>query len=61
MRQAITETAEDSTRTAAFVLRRTRPILAASDEQALPEMPSERTLYRLFGRLQAGTHATVVM
>jgi hypothetical protein len=58
MRQAIAETAEDSTRTAAFVLRRTRQILAASDEQAVGEMPSERTLYRLFGRLQAGTHAT---
>jgi hypothetical protein len=58
MRQAIAETAEDSTRTAAFVLRRTRQILAASDEQAAPEMPSERTLYRLFGRLQAGKHAT---
>ena len=58
MRQAIAETAEDSTRTAAFVLRRTRQILAASDEQAVPEMPSERTLYRLFGRLQAGKHAT---
>ena len=58
MRQAIAETAGDSTRTAAFVLRRTRQILAASDEQAVPEMPSERTLYRLFGRLQAGKHAT---
>ena len=58
MRQAIAETAEDSTRTAAFVLRRTRQILAASDEQAVGEMPSERTLYRLFGRLQAGKHAT---
>jgi hypothetical protein len=58
MRQAIAETAEDSTRTAAFVLRRTRQILAASDEQAVPEMPSERTLYRLFGRLRAGKHAT---
>jgi hypothetical protein len=58
MRQAIAETAGDSTRTAAFVLRRTRQILAASGEQAAPEMPSERTLYRLFGRLQAGKHAT---
>ena len=58
MRQAIAETAGDSTRTAAFVLRRTRQILAASDEQAVPEMPSERTLYRLFDRLQAGKHAT---
>jgi hypothetical protein len=54
MRKAIGEAAEEPTRTAAFVFRRTRQILAGADG----ELPSERTLYRLFGRLDAGRHTT---
>ncbi len=57
MRQAIGEAAEDSTRTAAFVFRRTREILAGGGGET-GKLPSERTLYRLFGRLEAGRHTT---
>jgi Mu transposase, C-terminal len=58
MRQAISEAADEPTRTAAFVFRRTRQILAAEDGKAAVKLPSERTLYRLFGRLEAGRHTT---
>jgi len=57
MRQAIGEAAEDSTKTAVFVFRRTREILAGDGGEA-GRLPSERTLYRLFGRLEAGRHTT---
>ena len=56
MQQAISEATDESTRTAVFVFRRTRQILAESG--GAPSMPSRRTLYRLFGRLQAGRHTT---
>jgi hypothetical protein len=58
MRQAIGEATEESTRTAVFVFRRTRQILAGPGGDAAAKMPSERTLYRLFARLQAGRHTT---
>ena len=58
MRQAISEAAGDSTRTAVFVLRRTRQILAASGGAPDGGMPSRSTLYRLFSRLQDGRHTT---
>jgi len=58
MRQAIGEAAEDSTRTAAFVFRRTREILAGAGGGGAGKLPSERTLYRLFGRLEAGRHTS---
>jgi hypothetical protein len=58
MRQAIGEAADDSTRTASFVFRRTRQILAEEGEEQAGKLPSERTLYRLFGRLEAGRHTT---
>jgi hypothetical protein len=58
MRQAIDETTDDSTRTAVFVFRRTRQILAASAGETAAALPSERTLYRLFDRLSAGRHTT---
>jgi hypothetical protein len=58
MRRAIGEAADDSTRTAAFVFRRTRQILAEEDGDGTGRLPSERTLYRLFGRLEAGRHTT---
>ena len=57
MRKAIGEAAEDSTKTAAFVFRRTGEILAEDGGEA-GRLPSERTLYRLFGRLGAGRHTT---
>jgi len=58
MRQAISEAAGDSTRTAVFVLRRTRQILAESGGEPDGGMPSRSTLYRLFSRLQDGRHTT---
>jgi len=58
MRQAIGEAADESTRTAAFVFRRTRQILAGEGGDEAGKLPSERTLYRLFGRLEAGRHTT---
>jgi putative transposase len=58
MRQAIGEAAEDSTRTPSFVFRRAREILAGADDGERGKLPSERTLYRLFGRLEAGRHTT---
>ncbi|HEY1378744.1 MAG TPA: Mu transposase C-terminal domain-containing protein [Gemmataceae bacterium] len=58
MRQAIGEAAGDSTRTAVFVLRRTRQILAGSGGEPDGGMPSRSTLYRLFSRLQDGRHTT---
>jgi hypothetical protein len=57
MRKAIGAAAGDSTKTAAFVFRRTREILAEDGGEA-GRLPSERTLYRLFGRLEAGRHTT---
>ena len=58
MRQAISEAAGDSTRTAVFVLRRTRQILAESGGEPEGGIPSRSTLYRLFSRLQDGRHTT---
>ena len=57
MSQAISEAADESTRTAVFVFRRTRQILAEPGGEPAA-MPSRRTLYRLFGRLQAGLDTT---
>ena len=57
MSKAINEATGESTRTAVFVFRRTRQILAESGGEPAA-MPSRRTLYRLFGRLQAGRHTT---
>ncbi len=56
MSQAISEAADEPTRTAVFVFRRTWQILAESGGE--PAVPSRRTLYRLFGRLEAGRHTT---
>jgi len=58
MRQAIGEAADESTRTAAFVFRRTRQILAESGGAETGKLPTERTLYRLFDRLEAGRYTT---
>lgn len=56
MRTAIAEARHSSTRTAGFVIWRTRQLLAAG-ESAGP-VPSERTLYRLFARLSQGQRTT---
>ncbi|WP_406422668.1 transposase family protein [Streptomyces sp. NBC_00842] len=58
MREAIEETAEASSKTIGFVVWRATQILNAREDAEGVEMPSERTLYRLFDRLAAGTHAT---
>ncbi len=57
MRQAIEEAANDSSRTASFVIWRTREVLTTAGIAATV-MPSQRTMYRLFGTLSRGTHAT---
>jgi transposase InsO family protein len=56
MRQAIGEAADASSRTAGFVIWRTREILAADGYDGL--VPSERTFYRLFATLSHGRHTT---
>ena len=56
MRQAIAEAAEESSKTAAFVIWRTGQILAASDSTAV--LPPQRTSYRLFAALSRGKHTT---
>lgn len=58
MRQAIEETAEASSKTIGFVVWRASQILAAREDAADIDVPSQRTLYRLFNRLATGTHAT---
>jgi transposase InsO family protein len=56
MRQAIEEATDESSRTARFTIWRTGEILAAAGVADL--LPSERTLYRLFGTLSRGKHTT---
>jgi hypothetical protein len=56
MRQAIGEAPGGSSRTAGFVIWRTREILATSGYDGA--VPSDRTFYRLFGVLSHGRHTT---
>ena len=56
MRQAIGETARASSRTAGFVIWRTREILAGAGDDG--PVPSDRTFYRLFGTLSHGRQVT---
>ncbi|MGJ5751495.1 Mu transposase-like protein [Streptomyces puniciscabiei] len=58
MRQAIAETTDASSRTVRFTIWRTKQILASGEDGDGIELPHERTLYRLFDKLAAGTHAT---
>ncbi|WP_255293173.1 Mu transposase C-terminal domain-containing protein [Streptomyces niveus] len=58
MRQAIAETADAPSRTVRFIIWRTKEILASREEVGGIELPTERTLYRLFDKLAVGTHAT---
>lgn len=57
MRTAIEEASDTSTRTAGFVLWRTRQLLQEAEGWSGP-MPSQRTLYRLFARLSQGRQTT---
>ncbi|MER5805988.1 hypothetical protein [Streptomyces mirabilis] len=57
MRQAIAETADASSRTVRFTIWRTKQIVASREDSVGIELPTERTLYRLFDKLAAGTHA----
>jgi putative transposase len=56
MRQAMGEATEASSGTTGFVIWRTREILSEAGYDG--RMPSERTFYRLFGRLSHGRHVT---
>ena len=56
MEQAISEATEDSSRTASFIVWRTRQILAERGQPGLE--PSRATMFRLFSRLSAGKHTT---
>ena len=56
MREAIGETPDASSRTAGFVIWRMKEILAGAGHDG--PVPSDRTLYRLFGTLSHGRHAT---
>ncbi|WP_435212010.1 Mu transposase C-terminal domain-containing protein [Streptomyces sp. bgisy034] len=58
MRQAIAETTDASSRTVRFIIWRTKQILASGEDGDGIELPHERTLYRLFDRLAAGTHTS---
>jgi hypothetical protein len=57
MRTAIAEAQDASTRTAGFVLWRTRQLLDTAEGWSEP-VPSQRTLYRLFARLSHGRQTT---
>jgi transposase InsO family protein len=56
MREAVGETPDASSRTAGFVIWQMKEILAGAGYDGL--VPSDRTLYRLFGTLSHGRHAT---
>ncbi len=56
MEQAIAEATDDSSRTATFVVWRTRQILAERGQAGTE--PSRATMFRLFSRLSAGRHTT---
>src|SRR5215471_13319578 len=56
MEQAIAEATDDSSRTATFIIWRTRQILAERGKAGTK--PSRATMFRLFSRLSAGRHTT---
>jgi len=56
MEQAIAEATDDSSRTATFIVWRTRQILAEKGRDGTE--PSRATMFRLFSRLSAGRHTT---
>lgn len=58
MRTAVAQATEDSSRTASYVLWRTGQLLADIHGAGVVELPSRRTLYRLFDKLSQGLHTT---
>ena len=56
MEQAIAEATDESSRTATFIVWRTRQILAERGQ--VGREPSRATMFRLFSRLSAGRHTT---
>ena len=56
MEKAIAEATEESSRTATFIVWRTRQLLAEQGQASLE--PSRATMFRLFSRLSAGKHTT---
>ncbi|MGH3288704.1 MAG: Mu transposase C-terminal domain-containing protein, partial [Streptosporangiaceae bacterium] len=56
MERAIGEATDDSSRTATFIVWRTRQILAERGQSGTE--PSRATMFRLFSRLSAGKHTT---
>ena len=56
MEQAIAEATEESSRTATFIVWRTRQLLAERGQAGME--PSRATMFRLFSRLSAGRHTT---
>ena len=56
MEQAIAEATDDSSRTATFIVWRTRQLLAERGPRG--KEPSRATMSRLFSRLSAGRHTT---
>ena len=56
MEQAIAEATDQSSRTATFIVWRTRELLAERGEAG--KEPSRATMFRLFARLSAGRHTT---
>jgi len=56
MGQAIAEATDDSSRTATFIVWRTRQLLAERGQGE--REPSRATMFRLFSRLSAGRHTT---
>jgi hypothetical protein len=55
MEQAIAEATDESSRTATFIVWRTRQMLAERGQAS--REPSRATMFRLFSRLSAGRHA----
>jgi len=56
MEQAIAEATDESSRTATFIVWRTRQLLAERGQA--DKEPSRATMFRLFSRLSAGRHTT---
>jgi hypothetical protein len=56
MEQAIAEATDESSRTATFIVWRTRQMLAERGQAG--KEPSRATMFRLFSRLSAGRHTT---
>lgn len=58
MRKAVDEATEESSRTATFLFWRTGQILTETHGAGVVQLPSQRSLYRLLGKLSAGRHTT---